>query len=116
MAKKSQKSIKKVSGKDFLFTEVKQEIKAGEALEGLVIRPAVLMVSFISFIFAMFFILLQNLKWGGSLIIFAFVLNIYSIYQSLSDNPSIFRTLNVIFKIVMFIAEIIVFNYILILL
>lgn len=82
-------------------------------IEGGIIRPAILMLSFITFIGAMFLLLLGNLKWGGSLILFSFVLNLYSIYTSLTDEPSIFRTLNLSFKIILFISEIIGFNWVL---
>ena len=85
-------------------------------IEGGIIRPGVLMLAFISFIGAMFLLLIGNLKWGGSLIIFSFILSLYSIYQSFTDQQSIFRTLNLGFKFVLFISEIIAFNYILTLL
>ena len=85
-------------------------------IEGGIIRPGVLMLAFISFIGAMFLLLIGNLKWGGSLIIFSFILSLYSIYQSFTDEESIFRTLNLGFKFVLFISEIIAFNYILTLL
>lgn len=103
----------KTSKKDFLFAEIKKDIKDEEVLEGLLIRPAILMTSFITFVIAMFMLLVGNFKWGGSLIIFSFVLNIYTIYQSLSDEKSIFRTLNLVFKLVFFIAEIVAFNWLL---
>lgn len=99
--------------KDFLFNEIKNDIKEGEILEGMVLRPMILMISFISFIAAMFILLLGNMKWGGSLLIFGFVLNLYSVYQSLEDEASIFRTLNISFKLVLFLSEIVVFNWLL---
>ena len=85
-------------------------------IEGGIIRPAVLMLAFISFIGAMFLLLIGNLKWGGSLIIFSFIVNLYSIYQSFTDENSIFKTLNIAFKLVLFISEIIAFNWVLMIL
>lgn len=82
-------------------------------IEGGIIRPAILMLSFITFIGAMFLLLIGNLKWGGSLIIFSFILNLYSIYESFTDVSSIFRTLNIGFKLVLFISEIMAFNWLL---
>lgn len=82
-------------------------------IEGGIIRPAVLMLAFISFIIGMFVLLIGNLKWGGSLILFSFIINLYSIYQSFTDEPSIFKNLNIGFKLVLFIGEILAFNYVL---
>lgn len=70
---------------------------------------------------------LGDLKWGGSAIIFSFVLNLYSIYQSLTehhdDNESGMtpeevqlknqRDFKVVFKLILFILEIVSFNYLL---
>lgn len=85
-------------------------------IEGGIIRPGVLMLAFSSFIGSMFLLLMGNLKWGGSLIIFSFILSLYSIYQSFTDEQSIFRTLNLVFKFILFVSEIMAFNYILTLL
>ncbi len=82
-------------------------------IEGGIIRPAVLMIAFVSFIVGMFLLLIGNLKWGGSLILFSVIINLYSIYQSFTDEPSIFKTLNICFKLVLFIAEVGAFNYVL---
>lgn len=96
-----------------IFGMTDEDFSRENFIEGGIIRPAVLMLAFITFIVAMFLLLIGNLKWGGSLIIFSFVLNLYSIYQSLTDESSIFRTLNIGFKIVLFVSEIIAFNWIL---
>ena len=98
------------------FSFRKEDFSRENFIEGGIIRPAILMVSFITFIIAMFFLLLGNLKWGGSLIIFSFIFNLYSIYISFTDEESIFRTMNLVFKLVLFTAEIVFFNYLLYLL
>jgi len=105
--------IKKAK-KDSFFGVIESEFSSGKVIEGMVIRPAIQLLSFSSFVLAMFLLLFQNLKWGGSLIIFAFILNLESIYKSLTDKLSIYRTLNLWFKIIMFSSEIILFNYIII--
>lgn len=82
-------------------------------LEGGIIRPAILTLSTISFAVAAVLLAYNNLRWGGSAIIFSFVLIMYSIYQSLGDKPSKFRTLNIGFKVSLFIIEVAAFNWIL---
>ncbi len=99
--------------KNFLGISEK-EFSSVNILEGMIIRPAIFMVSFISFVLAMFLLIFNDLKWSGSLIIFAFILNLETIYKSLTDKPSIYRTMNLIFKLTMFISEIILFNYVII--
>lgn len=93
------------------FSFIEGDIKNDKVIEGMIIRPLIQMIAFVSFILAMFLLLIGNLKWGGSLIIFSFVFNLFSLYQSLTDERSIFRTLNIGFKLVLFLAEIIAFNY-----
>jgi hypothetical protein len=106
---------KLMSKKTFHFS--KEDFSRENIIEGGVIRPLILMGAFFSFLGAMFLLLLgargevTYLKWGGSLLIFSFILNLQSIYSSLTDEPSIFRTMNLIFKITLFLAEIIVFNW-----
>lgn len=100
--------------KKFLLGMTEKDFSRENFIEGGLIRPAILMTSFFVFIFAMFLLLMGDLKWGGSLIIFAFVLNLYSIYESLSDEKSIFRTMNLGFKFVLFFFEIVAFNWVLI--
>jgi len=113
-----QKKIKKLKSKLFKFT--KDDFSKENFIEGGIIRPAILMLAFLIFILAMFLLLLgakgdlTAMKWGGSMIIISFILNLEAIYLSLTDKPSIFRTLNLGFKIVLFIAEIYIFNWILI--
>lgn len=97
------------------FKFKKTDFSKENLIEGGLIRPTILMISFFTFIFAMFLLLINNLKWGGSLIIFSFILNTYSIYVSLSDDSSIFKTMNLIFKFSLFLCEIIAFNWVLIL-
>lgn len=104
-------SVKHHQSKNFLgMTD--EDFSKENLIEGGLIRPILLMISFFTFIYAMFLLLIGNLKWGGSLIIFSFILNLYSIYLSLTDKPSIFRTLNLAFKIFIFIAEIYAFNWV----
>lgn len=129
MAKKkvTKKVVKKINHKKvetkkregFSFKDA--DFSKENIIEGGVIRPGILMISFATFIGSMFLLLLGSQgnetaqKWGGSLIIFSFVLIMQSIYTSLTDEPSIFRTLNLGFKIVLFAAEIMAFNYLLLL-
>ncbi len=94
---------------------IEEEFHNEHFIEGAIIRPAIQMLSFVSFIISMFLLLIGNLKWGGSLILFSFILNLESIYRSLTDKPSIYRTLNLGFKLVMFVAEVALFNYVLML-
>lgn len=104
---------KKHTGGSYIFGLTEKDFSRENFLEGAVIRPAILMSAFATFIIAMFLLLTNNLKWGGSLIIFSFILNLYAIYQSLADKPSIFRNLNIGFKLVLFLSEIVAFNWIL---
>ncbi len=62
-------------------------------IEGGIIRPLILMTAFFSFVVALlllvFGIQLENydyIKWGGSFIIFSFIFNMYSVYESLKDE------------------------------
>lgn len=111
---------KKVEKKHGIHFEEKDFSKEN-FIEGGIVRPLILMVSFFSFILAMFFLILgaqgnvSGFRWGGSLIVFSFILNLYSIYMSFSDKSSIFRTLNLWFKLILFLCEIIAFNYFLVL-
>ncbi|MCA9459373.1 MAG: hypothetical protein KC550_02380 [Nanoarchaeota archaeon] len=89
-------------------------------IEGGLIRPAILMTSFIAFVVAMFLILLgasnsntTAMKWGGSLVIFSFIFNLNSIYNSLTDSLSIYRSMNLGFKFVLFASEVVAFNWVL---
>lgn len=112
------KKIKKISRKEsihksYLFGLTEQDFTKEKFIEGAVIRPSIMMLAFVSFVGGMFLLLIGNLKWGGSLIIFSFVLNLYNIYESLKDEESVFRTLNIGFKLVLFLAEIMAFNWIL---
>lgn len=116
--KHEQKFKKKESRDGFHF--LKSDFSKENVIEGGVIRPLVLMVSFVTFLLGMFLLLLGSqgnssyLKWGGSAIIFSFVLNLQSIYTSLTDEPSFFRTMNLSFKMILFLFEIMAFNYILV--
>ncbi len=107
---------KKETRKGFSFT--KEDFSKKNIIEGGVVRPVILLLAFSLFILAMFFVLLGvqgatwGLKWGGSLVIFSFILNMYAVYLSLCDEPSIFRTLNLIFKLVLFAAEIVALNFV----
>jgi len=101
--------------KNKFIGEIQKDFSRKNFIEGGLIRPTLLMLAFFAFIGAIFLILTKDLKWGGSLIIFSFIINIYTIFESLKDKESIFRTLNLIFKLVLFGIEIVIFNYILIL-
>lgn len=105
--------------KGFVFT--KDDFSKENVIEGALLRPLLLLLSFFAFIVAMFLLVMgvggsrSALGWGGSLILFAFVVNIYAIYLSLTDEPSVYRNLNLVFKLVLFTAEIVAFNYVLLL-
>mgnify|MGYP001810160138 CR=1 FL=1 len=103
-AKEEKKKFMGMSEKDF---------SKENFIEGGVIRPAILMLSFVSFLIAMYLLLIGNLKWGGSAILFSFILNMYSIYQSIGYNPSDFKKMNFEFKFTLYIVEIIMFNWVL---
>ncbi len=103
---------KKEETKTFLGLN-KEELTEENFIEGGIIRPAIQMLAFVAFIIAVFFLLIQNFKWGGSMIIFSFILNLESIFKSLGDEPSIYKSMNLGFKLVMFFSEIMIFNYIL---
>lgn len=108
--KKSEIKTKVHSKKEHSF---KEEFNQKNFVEGAIIRPAIQMLSFVTFIIAMFLLLIENYKWGGSMILFSFILNIESIYKSLTDEESIYRTMNLGFKLILFISEIFIFNYVL---
>lgn len=105
---------KKIKNKEKTFLGLnKEELSRDNFIEGAIIRPAIQMLAFVSFIIAVFLLLIENYKWGGSMIVFSFVLNIESLYKSLKDKPSIYRSMNLGFKLIMFLAEIVIFDYIL---
>ena len=110
---------KKESKKSNSFHFTSEDFSKENVIEGGVIRPIILMISFVTFLLGMFLLLGSQLnpeflKWGGSAILFSFILNLYSIYLSLVDKASFFRTMNLIFKLVLFVSEIIAFNYVLV--
>ena len=110
------KKMRKISktkqiNQTYIFGLTDKDFTKENFIEGALIRPGLLMLGFSAFVCGMFLLLLNNYKWGGSLIIFSFVLNLYTIYESLKDEPSVFRTLNIGFKLVLFIAEIMAFNW-----
>lgn len=105
------KKIKKV--KNFLFNISEDEFTREKMIEGAFIRPSIMFIAFFTFVIAIFMLLANQLKWGGSLIIASFVLNLYSIYQSLSDNKSFYKNMNLIFKFTLFLFEIVAFNWLL---
>lgn len=107
--------VHKKSTERKLFKFEKEDFSRENFVEGAVIRPAIMMISFFVFIGALFLLLIGNVKWGGSLIVFSFVLNLNSIYKSLLDEASIYRTMNLAFKLVLFVVEIVAFNYVLLL-
>ncbi len=97
-----------------LFGLKDEDFSKENFIEGGLIRPAVLMISFFTFVLAMFLLLIGDFKWGGSLIIFSFIMTLFSIYESLSDEPSLFKKLNLGFKFTLYLFEIIVFSWALI--
>ena len=112
------KHIKKIrkaqtTNQRYLFGLTEKDFTKENFLEGAIIRPSMLLAALTSFILGMFLLLVQNYKWGGSLIIFSFIVNLYAIFQSLSDEDSVYRTLNIGFKLILFLAEIMAFNFIL---
>lgn len=112
--KKIQKIKRKNSiHKSYLFGLTEKDFTREKFIEGAILRPSVLMLAFVSFIGGMFLLLNNNLKWGGSLIVFSFITNLYAIYESLKDEDTIFRTLNVGFKLVLFLSEVMAFNWLL---
>lgn len=112
--KKVQKIAKtKEINQRYIFGLTDKDFTRENFIEGAIIRPSLLMLAFISFICGMFLLLIGNLKWGGSLIIFSFIINLYTIYLSLQDEVSVYRTLNIGFKLVLFLAEIASFNWVL---
>lgn len=100
------KSQKKILG------ITKEHFTKEKFIEGAIIRPLIMMASFLTFIVAIFLLLIGDLKWGGSFIIFSFILNLNSIYLSLTDEISKYRNANLIFKVVLFLIEIAVFNWV----
>lgn len=105
--------VKKSNKESKIFSFSDKDFSKENFLEGAIIRPAIMIVSFFSFIGALFLLILGNILWGGSLIVFSFVLNLDSIYKSLLDESSIYRTMNLFFKLALFVVEIIAFNYVL---
>lgn len=114
----AKKTSKSGARKGIHFTN--EDFSRENVIEGGVIRPILLMGAFVTFLLGMFLLLLgaqgnsAALKWGGSAIIFSFILNLQSIYVSLTDEPSFFRTMNLGFKLVLFLSEIMAFNYVLV--
>lgn len=108
----------KVDRKHF-YSFTKEDFSRENFIEGGVIRPALLMAAFTAFMIAMFLLLLglqgniEGFKWGGSLIIFSFILNLYGIYLSFQDHPSFFKNMNIVFKLTLFVGEIVAFNWVL---
>ena len=100
--------IKKKIKKHF-FKMTDEDFSRENLIEGGLIRPVILMTSFFTFLLAMFLLLMRNYKWGGSLIVFSFVFTLYSIYQSLKDKSSIFKRMNLAFKFILFLFEIVIF-------
>lgn len=115
MKKKMSKTSKKVQVPSYLaawgFSD--KDFTKSNFIEGAIIRPGILLVAFLTFIMGMFAFVSGSLKWAGSLIVFSFVLNVYGIYITFKDEPSFFRTMNFAFKLVLFIGELIAFNWVL---
>ncbi len=109
--KSKKKSLLGMSEKDF----TKENF-----IEGGLIRPGIMMIAFFSFVIALLLLVFganaggveAYYKWGGSLAIFSFVFNMYSIYQSLTDEPSIFKNLNLTFKFVLLFFEVFILGWV----
>lgn len=108
--------------KKFFLGMTEEDFSRENLIKGGFIRPLILMVSFLTFVLSMLAVVFSvkadavsqanYLRWGGSGIIFAFVLNLYSIYQTLGDKPSIFKNLNLIFKLALFALEVFLMGYV----
>ncbi len=99
------------------FKLSKRDFSKENVIEGAIIRPAILTLSFVSFLVGVLFFLnaiqtsqADAYKWGGSFILFSFVLTLQSIYSSLKDEPSKFRNYNLGFKSVLLVFEISIFH------
>ncbi len=99
----------------------REDFSKENIIQGGFIRPGILILSFLSFLGGMIFFIkslqgsFEAMKWAGSLLIFSFILTAQSIYTSLKDEHTIFRTLNVGFKMVLFVFEISIFHQVLLL-
>jgi len=98
---------------EHLISKIKLDIKNKKFIEGIFLRPFVTLSGVLLFFTAIYLIIIGELKWGGSLIIMSFLINLSSIYDSLIDKTSIYRNLNLNFKFFMLIFEVAAFNYIL---
>jgi hypothetical protein len=100
---------------------VKEDFSKENLIQGGLIRPGILVLSFLSFMAGIILFIdalqgsLNAMKWAGSLMIFSFILTAYSIYTSLQDEHSVFRNLNVGFKVTLFVFEISIFHQIMLL-
>jgi hypothetical protein len=104
----------KTTEQKYLFGLSEKNFTKENFIEGAIIRPSLLLGALTSFILGMFMLLIDNYKWGGSLILFSFILNIFALYRSFGDDDSIFKTLNIGFKLILFLSEIMAFNWVLI--
>jgi hypothetical protein len=110
------KKIKKsnTTEQKYLFGLTEKDFTKENFIEGAIIRPSMLLAALVSFILGMFLLLIDNYKWGGSLILFSFIINVSALYQSFGDEDTIFRTLNIGFKLILFLSEVMAFNWTLI--
>ena len=81
------KKIKKISRKDsihrgYIFGLTEKDFTREKFVEGAFIRPLILMLAFTIFIISMFLLLIGNYKWGGSGIIFSFIMKYTNITQT----------------------------------
>lgn len=94
----------------------KEDFTKENLIKGAFIRPGILTLSFLTFVGGLVLFIealqgsLEAMKWAGSLLIFSFILTAQSIYTSLRDEHSVFRTYNVGFKVVLFVFEISIFH------
>lgn len=113
---------KSKKGKKYFLGMTSKDFSRENMIEGGLVRPLILLLSFLTFVISMLFVVFSvkadpitqanYLRWGGSGIIFAFVLNLYSIYETLGDKPSIFKNMNLIFKLALFTLEVFLMGYV----
>lgn len=63
------------------------------------------------FVTSVIFAYYGDLKWGFSLLIMSFFMNLAAIYATLVDDGNKFQIRNLIAKIIMFIFQVIMFNW-----
>lgn len=98
------KNLSKIDA-DKKINEMVEERSEIEISNKNILDTITLIISFFTFLYAIYLILINDLKWGASLLIISFIFGIYSVYESLKDNSETFRRLNIILKIILFTFE-----------